>query len=83
MKEVKISSEDFHNLIGLMKSEKEIALEMLFDHIEKAKNPDKFKKQLEWIELSIHNYELYDKLQNAFKTSLEIGLKGISIIKEQ
>lgn len=73
MKQIKISNEEFMSLIQTMENEKEMSIEMFWDHVEMLKDSKNPNQVFEWIELSIFNYNLYDKLHKIFN---EIGENG-------
>ena len=62
MKQIKISNEEFMSLIQTMENGKEMSIEMFWDHVEMLKDSENPNQVFEWIELSIFNYNLYDKL---------------------
>ena len=76
MKQIKISNEEFMSLIQTMENEKEMSIEMFWDHVEMLKDSENPNQVFEWIELSIFNYNLYDKLHKIF-TETETNGKDI------
>lgn len=73
MKQIKISNEEFMSLIETMETEKEMAMEMFWDHVEMLKDDKNPNEVFQWIELSIFQYNLFDKIHKIFT---EIGTKG-------
>ncbi len=66
MKQIEISNEEIITLKETMKIEREFSLEMLKDNLEKLDDTKNKNEIFEWIEFSIFNYNLYDKLHKIF-----------------
>jgi ABC-type uncharacterized transport system substrate-binding protein len=81
MKQIEISNEEIITLKETMKIEREFSLEMLKDNLEKLDDTKNKNEIFEWIEFSIFNYNLYDKLHKIFTETETNGKDLILKIK--
>ena len=83
MKQIEISNEEIITLKQTMKVEKEFSIEMLRDYVEKLDDAKNKNEIFEWIEFSIFNYNLYNKLYEIFNETTMNGKDIILKIKEK
>jgi hypothetical protein len=83
MKQIKISNDEFMSLIQTVETEKEMSMEMFWDHVEMLKDTENPNEVFQWIELSIFNYNLYDKLHKIFTETTTNENDKILKIKEK